>query len=38
VLSAIVFSESFGAVKILGALLGMAGLVALRINRKEPGH
>ncbi len=36
VLSAIVFGESFGALKIFGALLAMVGLVALRINRKEP--
>ena len=34
VLSAIVFSESFGAAKMIGGALAMAGLVAIRIDRK----
>lgn len=34
VMSAIVFNESFGVLKILGAVLAMTGLVALRINRE----
>jgi drug/metabolite transporter (DMT)-like permease len=34
VLSAIVFSESFGWAKLVGGALAMAGLVAIRIDRK----
>jgi drug/metabolite transporter (DMT)-like permease len=34
VLSAIVFSESFGVAKVIGGVLAMAGLVAIRIDRK----
>jgi drug/metabolite transporter (DMT)-like permease len=34
VLSAVVFSESFGAAKVIGGALAMAGLIALRIDRK----
>lgn len=38
ILSAIVFSESFGAAKVIGGALAMAGLVAIRIDRKpKPG-
>jgi drug/metabolite transporter (DMT)-like permease len=34
VLSAIIFEESFGALKVIGGALAMAGLVAIRLDRK----